>query len=109
MKAAIVFTGSGPIVILTSYASFTDPYLTDKLRTKGGCKFIAFELPVELCRGRYGRHFDVICDDLHQADDLRVLDYNGHRALSLFRFDELGHPIFYEAADDQAAPQAPPD
>ena len=108
MKAALIFTGSGPIVILTSYDSLTDPHLLDRLHHKGLSKFIAFEIPVELCRTRYGRHFDVVCDDLHQADDLRVLDYNGHRALDLFKFEELGQPIFHEAADNEVVPAAPP-
>ena len=35
MKAGIVFTGSGPLVILTSYESFTDTDLIAKLNAKG--------------------------------------------------------------------------
>ena len=31
-----------------------------------------------------------------EADDLRVLDYDGSRAFKLFRFNELGTPLFYE-------------
>jgi len=104
MKAALIFTGSGPIVILTSYESLTDETLIAKLRAKGLEKWIAFELPLTQCRQRYGAHFDVVCEDLQQADDLRVLDYNGHRVLELFRFDELGEPIFYEPAK-RPAPQ----
>ena len=46
MKAALLFTGSGPLVILTSHASFTDPALLEKLAAKGIDKFIAYEVPV---------------------------------------------------------------
>jgi hypothetical protein len=96
MKAGIIFTGTGPILILTSYESFSDSDFIEKLRIKGIEKFIAFEVPEELCRKRYGRHFDVILGDLHQTDDLRVLDYNGHTVLKNFSFRELGEPYFHE-------------
>ncbi len=39
MKAGIFFTGSGPILLLTSYDSFTDPELVKKLEVKGIKKF----------------------------------------------------------------------
>jgi hypothetical protein len=35
MKAGIFFTGTGPILILTTYASLKDPKLIDKLTQKG--------------------------------------------------------------------------
>lgn len=47
MKAGIVFTGTGPILILTSYDSFDDPKFVEKLSAKGIKKFIARELPLE--------------------------------------------------------------
>ena len=31
-----------------------------------------------------------------EADDLRVLDFNGQRAFGLFHLSELGSPIFVE-------------
>jgi hypothetical protein len=46
------FTGTGPILILTSYESLDDPEL--------------------------GEHFNLILGDLKQADDVRVLDYDGY-------------------------------
>jgi hypothetical protein len=96
MKAGIVFTGSGPILILTSYESFKDPKLIEKLDVKGIKKFIAFELPVENVKAKYGNHFSVVMGDLYQTDDLRVLDYNGHNVFYNFRFSEIGEPIFHE-------------
>ena len=96
MKALMLFTGSGPIVILTSHASLTDSDLKEKLTAKGIEKFVAYELPLETVRERYGGHFQTVLHNLHESDDLRVLDFNGERAFRLFRFDELGSPTMVE-------------
>jgi len=58
MKAALVITGSGPIVILTSHRDLTDPPLLEKLKAKGIDKFIAYEIPVPMAAARYGGHFE---------------------------------------------------
>jgi len=34
--------------------------------------------------------------DLHESDDLRVLDFNGERAFNLFHLEELAVPIMFE-------------
>ena len=96
MKAIVVFTGSGPILILTTYASFASSDFIEKLEAKGLNKFIAYEVPVELAKEKYGQHFDVIMKDVQQDDDLRVLDYNGHRVFHNFSFKELGIPYQHE-------------
>ena len=98
MKAGIIFTGTGPILILTSYPALDDPKLVGKLAAKGIVKFIASEVPVEKVKELYGNHFNVIMGDLHQTDDLRVLDYNGHNVLHNFSFVDMGKPIYHEAA-----------
>ena len=41
MKAGIIITGTGPILIWTTYDSFDDPKLVEKLKTKGITKYIA--------------------------------------------------------------------
>ncbi len=97
-RAGIIFTGSGPILILTTYDSFTDAKFVEKLQQKGIKKFIAYEVPVELCKKKYGMHYDVILKDLNQTDDLRVLDYDGHNVFYSFTFDEMGEPVQYEGA-----------
>ena len=96
MHVFFLFTGSGPLVILTSYASVEDPALLRKLASKGIEKFLAYEIPLSLAKQRYAKHFDVVCQDLSQTDDLRVLDYNGQRALHLFTFGEMGTPTTHE-------------
>ncbi len=96
MKAGIFFTGTGPILILTSYGSFQDPKFIEKLSAKGIKKFIARELPLETVKKKYGLQFNTVLDDLNETDDLRVLDYNGHNVFHNFSFKEMGEPIYYE-------------
>jgi hypothetical protein len=96
MKAGIFFTGSGPLLILTSYDSLTNPSLVNKLHGKGIRKFVAFELPEEIVREQYGIHYDLILSDLKQEDDLRVLDYDGHHIFNHFSLKLLKNPIYYE-------------
>jgi len=103
MKAILLLSGSGALTILTSHQSVTEPALLNKLADKGIDKFLAFELPLELTKERYGGHFDVVLHDLHEANDLRILDTNGARAFDLFTFDELKGPIFYEKPHAVAA------
>ena len=96
MKAGIIFSGSSPLLILTSYDSFTDEKFVEKLKTKGVLKFIAFEVPVDVAQKKYGLHYDIILADLKQTDDLRVLDYNGHNIMAVFALQDLAEPIYYE-------------
>jgi hypothetical protein len=96
MKAGVIFTGTGPILILTSYESLTNPAFVEKLAMKGIKKFIAYEIPVETVKTKYRTQFNIILGDLDQTDDLRVLDYNGHNIFYNFNFTALGPPILYE-------------
>jgi len=96
MKAGIFFTGTGPILILTTYDSFTEPNLVKKMRAKGIKKFIAYEIPIDMAKEKYGNHYNVIMGDLKQEDDLRVLDYDGHHIFNSFSLKDLGKPVFHE-------------
>ena len=107
MKAGMLFTGGGPLVILTSHNSFTDPGLVRKLRAKGIEKFIVYELPILEVQKKYGGHFKLVLQDLHETDDLRVLDISGDRIFRLFKLTELPKPIVFEPGEvaDQPAPK----
>lgn len=96
MKAGIVFTGTGPILILTTYGSLTDLGFIEKLTVKGIQKFIAYELPLGLVKEKYGQQFAMVTNDVKQTDDLRVLDYNGHNVFYNFSFADMGEAIAYE-------------
>jgi hypothetical protein len=92
MRAFILFTGTGPILILTTFGGLGDPRLLAKLGHKGTSKFLAFELPVGRVHEQYGVPFEVIAADLERGEDVRVLDFNGHHIFSCFSFSELGEP-----------------
>lgn len=96
MKAGVFVTGSGPILILTSHDSLDDPQLGRKLAAKGIEKYIAFEVSTDAVRDRYGRHYEVVMNDLKQEDDLRVMDFDGRRIFAKFSFKEMGQPTFHE-------------
>ncbi|MEG7522417.1 MAG: hypothetical protein M3H12_04870, partial [Chromatiales bacterium] len=76
MKVFMLMAGSGPLMILTSHTSIEEPEMLEKLASKGIDKFLAYEVPFDLAKARYGGHFTVVANDLHETDDLRVLDYN---------------------------------
>ena len=96
MKVGIIFTGTGPILVLTSYKSFEDPAFVEKLARKGIMKYMAYELEVDTVRQRYGKQFDAIVSDVESSDDIRVLDYNGHNVFYNFSFKELAPPVVHE-------------
>ena len=96
MKAGIFFTGTGPILLLTSYEALNAPELVKKLSLKGIKKYIAYEVDEGLVKEKYGKHFDVIMGDLNQEDDLRVLDYDGHHVFYNFSLAEMVDPIYHE-------------
>jgi len=96
MKAILLVTGSGPLLIVTSYASATDPKLVEGLRQKGIEKFIAFELSLDMVRKRYGGHFSVV--DQAISKKISILDLDGRRAFHLFRFEEFGPPVFHDGS-----------
>jgi len=96
MKALLLFTGSGPMVVLSSHEEPDDDVFLGKLKAKGIDKFMAYELSLADVEEKYGGHYHTVVNDLHETDDLRVLDVNGHRVFDLFRLDSLAHPFIYE-------------
>lgn len=95
MRAALLFTGNEPILIVTSHGSLTDPQLLHRLSEKGIDKFIGFEVPVALAEERYGEHFHIVMHDRQESDGLRVLD-EGEGCFRRFRLSELGPPIMHD-------------
>ena len=93
IRAYIIFTGTGPILVLSTYFELIDERLVAKLRYKGIDKFIAYEVALDAVRARYAHSFATVARDLAAAEDLRVLDFNGHQIMANFFFDELGEPI----------------
>jgi len=96
MKAAIIFTGGGPVLFLTSYDSLTDTRFIEKLDGRGIKKFIAYEIPLDEVKKKYGKHFEVVINDVKETDDLRCLDYNGFNIFYNFSLKEFDNPIYHE-------------
>lgn len=96
MKAVIVISGSGPLLLVTSYPSIDDPRLIAKLEAKGVRKFMAWEVGIERCQELYGYVFRDIVADLQHEDDMRVLDFDGHRIFLNFSLREISEPFIYE-------------
>ena len=96
MKAVIVFAGTGPILILTSYPSVEDLNFINKLKAKGLKKFISFEVATDRCRDLYGSSYNDIVEDLQKANDMRVLDFDGHHIFGNFSLKKMGRPFIFE-------------
>ncbi len=94
MKAALIFAGSGPILVLTTFESFDSPGFIERLAARGMSKFIAHEVEIELVKKRYGTRFSTILGDLSQTDDLRIMDIDGHHVFNSFSFEEIGPPVY---------------
>ena len=93
IRAYIVFAGSGPLLLLSTYPKLTDERMVSKLRYKGIDKFIAYEVDLEAVKARYEHSYANISKDLETEQDMRVLDFNGHQIMTNFALDELGDPI----------------
>lgn len=96
MGAYLVFTETGPILILTSCSDVTDTPLLQALQRRGIDKFIAYEVSLEEVHRMYGVPFEVVAADLEHGKDMRVLDFNGPHIIDTFALSELGTPIPYE-------------
>ena len=94
-RAYLLFSGTGPLLVLSTYPSITDPQLVAKLGHKGIAKFIAYEVSIERVREQYGIAYEVIAADLVETTDARVLDFNGHHIFSCFSLSELGEPVTF--------------
>jgi hypothetical protein len=93
VRAYLIFTGSGPILVLSTYPELTDERLLSKLHYKGIEKFIAYEVALDAVRSRYESSFANVSKDLESEEDLRVLDFNGHQIMANFSLDSLGESI----------------
>jgi hypothetical protein len=96
MKGILVLSGSGPLLLLSSYPTIDDPALIAKLRAKGLAKFLAWEIPIDHLRDLYGYTFRDIAEQLEARDDMRVLDFDGHRIFLNLSLRDLGEHILFD-------------
>ena len=96
MKAGIIITGSGAVLFLTTAESLESPDFVRALGEKGINKYIAFEIPEEMVRNRYGHQFTATMDDMKQFDVLRVVDVDGQRIFRKFDFGSLSGLVIHD-------------
>lgn len=96
LRSYLIFTGSSPILVVSTYPKLTDERLLQKLRYKGIHRFIAYEVELDAVAGIYGDAYSAVATELGGEDhpqDLRVLDFNGHQIMANLSLDSLGDPI----------------
>lgn len=96
MKAALIFTGTGPILILTTHRCLDHPELVARLAAKGIAKFVAHEIPVTEVHRWYGAGFEKALADRTQDNVLRVLDVDGKHIFCHLHLDDLGPAVLVE-------------
>jgi len=92
-RAYLIFTGTGPILVLSTFTDLMDERLVKKLRYKGIGQFLAYEVDLAAAKERYPHTFDSVAEDLAGGEDIRVLDFNGHQIMANFSLEELGEPM----------------
>ena len=93
MKAAIIFSGTGPILIISTYENLLDENITTALKNKGMKKYILSEVSVEKCWALYGNHFALVAETMNPKGDMRVLDFDGSHIFLNFSFEDMGEFI----------------
>ena len=89
IRSYLIFTGTGPILVLSTYPGLTDPRLIEKLQYK--C--LAYQGGLGAGRQPYAPAFAHVTANLAAGEDSRVVDFNGHQIMTNFSLDELGEPI----------------
>ena len=93
IRAYLIFTGTGPILVLSTYPNLADERLVSKLHYKGISKFIAYEVALSAVKERYDHSFANVARDLEGVEDMRVLDFNGHQIMANFSLNALGEGV----------------
>ena len=89
------FSSSGPILVLTTYHFFAYPKLVEKLAERGITKFIAYEVPIEKVKKKYGKQLRIERDSKVNGE-LRIIDCNEQRNFNNFSIKDLGEPDLFE-------------
>jgi response regulator RpfG family c-di-GMP phosphodiesterase len=98
MKGYVLWSGRGPLLVVTTAESPEDPDFVRKLLEKGIERFIATPVSLELIEERYGERYHIVLNDRRQSDILRVVDEDGDQVARNFSMHELGPAEMCEAA-----------
>ncbi|NCO58507.1 MAG: hypothetical protein COW73_06215 [Nitrospirae bacterium CG18_big_fil_WC_8_21_14_2_50_70_55] len=97
LKTFMVFTGTGPILVVTRLNDMEEEVARLHMESKGIRKYIAYEVPYTTAETRYGTRLHKAVDRLASDDDIRVFDVDGHHAFMIFDFTEMGEPVYVDA------------
>ncbi len=84
--------------MLTACDSILDQRALARLKDKGINRFIAYSLPLNRVKAKNADNVRHVLEDMHETDDLRVLDDDSEHAFGRFRLSELGQPVSYEGS-----------
>jgi hypothetical protein len=96
MRAYILFTATGAVVVMTKKYSIRNSQVLKSLGAHGIGKFVAHRIPIELAKKRYASHFDTVIHDPRQATDLKILEDDGEKVFKMFKFSDIGPAIYHE-------------
>lgn len=91
MKAGIFYTESGSILALTTHSFFAHHKLVEKLAEKGITKFIAYEVPIEKVKEKYGKQ-NCMKGKSNSDGDLRIIDDNERQIFKNFSIKDFSEP-----------------
>ncbi len=92
-RAYLVFSGSGPMLLLSTFPKLTDERPVQKLLDRGIEKFMAYQVDLDAVEARYAKTYSQILEEIQDREDVWVVDFNGHRIMANFSLDALGDPI----------------
>ena len=97
MKTFMVFTGTGPIMLVTKLTEMDVEAARAHMESKGIKKYIAYEVPYSRSEERYGTRLHAAVSRLANDEDIRVFDVDGHHAFTNFDFTEMGEPVYVDS------------
>jgi len=97
VKAYLLFTVTGPVLVLSKFESIEHPELLNRLSGFG--KFIAHEVSLEAVKSCYAMHYQHVLEDIRQTDELRILDQDGQRIFTNIDFRDLGVPVYHQPGE----------
>ena len=95
IRAYLIFTGSGPILALSTYPELTDHGWWTSSATRGSTSSSPTRSTWRRWRGATSTPSAASSRISKRTEDIRVLDFNGHQIMANFSLDELGEPIKY--------------
>ena len=95
LKAYLLFTACGPVLVLTKYDFAGHPELLSKLAAQTSNKFVAHEVPIDAVKAKYSAHYDHILKEPDQSD-IKILDDDGEEIFTNVSFKDLSDPIYYD-------------